>query len=73
MICLAFIMTVTRTNGYKLYKHFSHLNCRKYFFSQRVIEEWNHLPQEIIESANIWIFKSKLDVHWYNYRFKYLE
>ena len=43
-----FHQTVTRTNGYKLYKHFSHLNCRKYFFSQRVIEEWNYLPQEII-------------------------
>ena len=67
----SFHHTVTRTNGYKLYKNFSHLNCRKYFFSQRVIEEWNHLPREIIESSNIWIFKSKLDVYWYNHRFKY--
>ena len=58
----SFHHTVTRTIGYKLYKNFSHLNCRKYFFSQRVIEEWNYLPREIIESSNIWIFKSKLDV-----------
>ena len=49
----SFHQTVTRTNGYKLYKNFSHLNCRKYFFSQRVIEEWNHLPREIIEFSNM--------------------
>ena len=36
---------ITRTNGYKLYKQFSHLNCRKCFFSQRIIEDWNKLPQ----------------------------
>ena len=69
----SFYQTITRTNGYKLYKQFSHLNCRKYFFSQRIIEDWNKLPQEIIESTNIWTFKSKLDVFWHNYRFMYLE
>ena len=28
--------TITRGNGYKLYKHFCHLNLRKFTFSQRV-------------------------------------
>ena len=55
--------TVTRSNGYKIYKKFCHLNCRKYFFSQRIINDWNSLPREIIESENIWIFKSKLDLY----------
>ena len=49
----SFYQTITRTNGYKLYKQFSHLNCRKYFFSQRIIEDWNKLLQEIIESTNM--------------------
>ena len=30
--------TSTRSNGYKLYKQFSHLNIRKYSFSQRIIK-----------------------------------
>ena len=45
--------TVTRSNGYKLYKNFCHLNCRKHFFSQWIIHDWNSLPQEIIESVNV--------------------
>ena len=69
----SFHYTITRTNAYKLYKQFSHLNCRKYFFSQRIIEDWNKLPKEIIESTNIWTFKSKLDVFWHSYRFMYLD
>ena len=68
----SFHHTVTRSNGYKLYKYFSHLNCRKHFFTQRVINDWNSLPREIIETENIWIFKSKLDIFWQNYRFLYI-
>ena len=41
-----------------------HLNCRKYFFSQRIINDWNNLPQEVNESDNVWTFKSKLDIYW---------
>ena len=64
----SFHHTITRSNGYKLYKHFSHLNCRKHFFS-RVINDWNSLPRDIIESENIW---SKLDIFWHNYRFLHI-
>ena len=32
---------ITRSNGYKLYKHFSHLNCRKHFVSQNFTSDWN--------------------------------
>ena len=31
----------TRSYGYKLFKHHSHLNNRKYTFSQRIIIDWN--------------------------------
>ena len=62
----SFYYTTTRSNGYKLYKHFSHLNCRKHFFSQRIINDWNKLPCDIIESPNIWTFKSKLDIFFEN-------
>ena len=36
--------TVIRDNEYKLYKKFSHLNLQKFSFSDRVIDNWNHLP-----------------------------
>ena len=29
--------------------NFSPLNCRKHFFSQRIINDWNKLPHDIIE------------------------
>ena len=63
----------TRSNGYKLYKNHCHLNVRKHFFSQRTINDWNSLPRDIIESPNVIIFKSKLDVYWQDYRFKFLD
>ena len=37
----------TRLNGYNLHKNFCRLNCRKYFFLQQIINDWNNLPQEV--------------------------
>ena len=64
--------TVTRGNGYKLFKKFSHLNLRKFSFSERVIEDWNHLPTFLIESPDVLTFKTKLDIFWNSNRFHYL-
>ena len=33
----------TRSNGYKLYNNYCHLNTRKYTFSQRIINDCNNL------------------------------
>ena len=35
----SFPYTTTRSNRYKLYKHFSHLNCREHFFSQQIMND----------------------------------
>ena len=64
--------TVTRGNGYKLFKQFSHLNLRKFSFSERVVDDWNHLPTFLIESPDVLTFKTKLDIFWNSYRFHYL-
>jgi len=64
--------TSTRNNGFKLYKQFSHLNTRKYSFSQRVINDWNSLPSTIIQSPNVVLFKTGLDEHWHQYRFDFV-
>jgi len=45
-----FIMSDTGLRGHKLkiYKPQVHLDIRKYFFSIRIIHEWNSLPVELI-------------------------
>ena len=62
-----FYNTITRGNGYKLFKHFCHLNVRN--FAQRIIDDWNQLPTFPIESPDIMRFKTKLHIFWNAYRF----
>ena len=31
------------------------------FFTQRVVEDWNKLPQEVVDSESISVFKKRLD------------
>jgi len=52
-----------RGHQYKLYKPSSHLNVRKNFFSQRVINDWNELPSFVVEAPSINSFKNRLDDH----------
>ena len=65
-------MAVTRGNGYKLFKKFSHLNLQKFSFSEQVIEDWNYLPTFLIESPDVLTFKTKLDIFWNPNPFHYL-
>ena len=39
------------------------LNVRKNFFSQRVVNDWNILPETVINSSSINMFKNRLDCH----------
>ena len=51
---------VTR-GRYKLYqKHFNY-DLRKYFFANRIITIWNSLPDNVVSSTSINIFKNRLD------------
>ena len=51
----------TRGNKYKLVKSRSRLDIRKHFFSQRVVSEWNSLPNSVVEADTINAFKNKYD------------
>jgi len=39
------------------------LDIRKYFFSQRVVAEWNRLPEQVVTAPSVNTFKNWLDKH----------
>jgi hypothetical protein len=53
----------TRGHSLKLYKKNVNSNIRKFFFTQRVVEVWNRLPQSVVEAVSVNSFKDLLDRH----------
>ena len=60
-----FIIICNRTRGHalKLNMNYSRLNCRKYFFVNRVVAVWNSLPAEVITSSSLYMFKKRVFAH----------
>ncbi|KFQ75658.1 hypothetical protein N335_05197, partial [Phaethon lepturus] len=48
-------------NRHKLQHGKFHLNMRKNFFTVRVMEHWNRLPREVVESPSLETVKTRLD------------
>ena len=53
----------TRSNGLKLVLRKFHTNMWKNFFTVRVMEHWNRLPREVVESPSTEILKTHLDAY----------
>jgi len=51
----------TRGDWYKLKHRKFHLNIRKNFFTLRVMEHWNRLPREAVDSPSLEILKTCMD------------
>ena len=50
-----------RAHSKKLYRKYSRLNVRKYWFTQRVIPKWNSLTKEEVEVNKTSCFKARYD------------
>ena len=53
----------SRTRGHKaaLGKEQCSLDMRKYYFSQRVINGWNKLPNDCFNDSSVTMFKNRID------------
>jgi len=53
----------TRNNGLKLECRKFHTSMQKSFVTVRVMEHWNRLPREVVESPSMEILKAHLDTY----------
>ncbi|MDJ0596593.1 MAG: reverse transcriptase family protein [Pleurocapsa sp. MO_226.B13] len=53
----------TRNNGFKLDKFRFRKDLGRNWFSNRVVNEWNSLPYEVVNSASVNSFKHRVDKH----------
>jgi len=52
----------TRDNHYKLQNH--SLRLTKAFFSARIVNIWNSLPNSIVDACSVNAFKARVDEFW---------
>lgn len=67
--CLPPVDNSSRTRGHdkKLKKQHAHTDKRRFFFTQRVGDWWNSLPEEVVNAPSVNAFKNRLDHHFKNH------
>ena len=54
----------TRSHSKKIFKKGSRRGTRQHFFSNRIVNEWNNLPQSAVDKDTVNSFKNALEKHW---------
>ena len=55
-----------REHTYKKVKNSFRLDVRKHFFSNRVVDAWNELPQYMVDAETVNSFKARLDTFFFH-------
>ena len=63
--------TITRGHNKKLAKAGCKHDLRKYSFTNRVVEAWNLLPQQVVAAKNVLQFEIGLDKVWADQEVRY--
>ncbi len=61
----------TRGHSFKLNKRHARTNVRLHSFAYRVVNLWNDLPEQVVSSPNINVFKNRLDSYWKDHPLKF--
>ena len=61
----------TRGHEFKLATRLAHKDCRKYYFSNRVVDDWNRLPGPVVSAESLSLFKSLLDDYFGDMQFDF--
>ena len=51
----------TRGNSLKLYQNHVKYDLRNYSFTNRIVTLWNSLPEKVVSSGSVNLFKNRLD------------
>ena len=54
----------TRGNQHKIFKKRATLDIWRNSFSIRIVNDWNSLPNDVVNAKTLNDFKSRLDAHW---------
>jgi len=58
--------SITRGNKYKILNYRFHYGQQKHYFSARIVNIWNSLPNHVVVVTTVNLFKSRLDRFWGN-------
>ena len=62
---------VTRGHTFKLFFRRPRLDCRKHFFAYRVVQNWNSLPDSMVNAKSLFSFENKLDIAWHHLKYDF--